>query len=116
MGLAGLGDLVLTATSDLSRNRRVGLALAKGIKLEEALGGLGHVAEGVYTAREVDRRAAELRIEMPITRVVRRVLDGPQGVRVTLDGKPYLSFYSNDYLGQANHPALTTKKLPGVSG
>ena len=84
MGLAGLGDLVLTATSDLSRNRRVGLALAKGTPLEEALGSLGHVAEGVYTAREVDRRAAELKIEMPITRVVRRVLDGELGAREAL--------------------------------
>jgi glycerol-3-phosphate dehydrogenase (NAD(P)+) len=84
MGLAGLGDLVLTATSDLSRNRRVGLALAKGTKLEAALGGLGHVAEGVYTAREVDRRAAELKIEMPITRVVRRVLDGELGPKEAL--------------------------------
>ncbi|MGH8619921.1 MAG: NAD(P)H-dependent glycerol-3-phosphate dehydrogenase [Burkholderiales bacterium] len=84
MGLAGLGDLVLTATSDLSRNRRVGLALAKGTKLADALGGLGHVAEGVYTAREVDRRAGELKIEMPITRVVRRVLDGELGPKEAL--------------------------------
>jgi glycerol-3-phosphate dehydrogenase (NAD(P)+) len=83
-GLAGLGDLVLTATSDLSRNRRVGLALAQGTKLDDALGTLGHVAEGVYTAREVDRRAAELKLEMPITRVVRRVLDGELGPKEAL--------------------------------
>jgi len=84
MGLAGLGDLVLTATSDLSRNRRVGLALAQGTPLDAALGGLGHVAEGVYTAHEVDRRAAELKIDMPITRVVRRVLDGELGPKEAL--------------------------------
>ena len=76
MGLAGLGDLVLTATSDLSRNRRVGLALAGGASLETALGSLGHVAEGVYTAREVNRRADALGVDMPITRAVRQVLDG----------------------------------------
>jgi glycerol-3-phosphate dehydrogenase (NAD(P)+) len=84
MGLAGLGDLVLTATSDLSRNRRIGLALAQGAKLEDALGSLGHVAEGVYTSREVDRRADELKLEMPITRVVRRVLDGELSAKAAL--------------------------------
>ena len=53
MGLAGMGDLILTCTGDLSRNRRVGLALAAGKTLEQILHDLGHVAEGVSTAREV---------------------------------------------------------------
>lgn len=75
MGLAGIGDLVLTCTGDLSRNRRVGLELAKGIRLEQILHELGHVAEGVYTARAVSGLARELNVEMPITRAVCRVMD-----------------------------------------
>lgn len=75
-GLAGLGDLVLTCTGDLSRNRRVGLLLAKGRALEEIGRELGHVAEGVPAAREVSRRALALGIEMPITEAVVAVLDG----------------------------------------
>ena len=70
MGLSGLGDLVLTATGDLSRNRRVGLLLAEGQTLAEAIASLGHVAEGVYTARTVAMRAAALGVDMPITRAV----------------------------------------------
>jgi len=81
MGLAGAGDLVLTATSDLSRNRRVGLGLASGRRLAEILGNLGHVAEGVFSAREVLRLAQELDIDMPITRAVCRVLDGHASAR-----------------------------------
>jgi glycerol-3-phosphate dehydrogenase (NAD(P)+) len=76
MGLAGLGDLILTCTGDLSRNRRVGLGLASGKALDAVTRELGHVAEGVSTAREVARRADELGIEMPITRTVCAVLDG----------------------------------------
>ena len=57
MGLTGLGDLVLTCTGDLSRNRRVGLALAAGTALDQAVRALGHVAEGVACARAVLRRA-----------------------------------------------------------
>jgi glycerol-3-phosphate dehydrogenase (NAD(P)+) len=76
MGLAGLGDLILTCTGDLSRNRRVGLALAGGKSVEAIQRELGHVAEGVMTTREVTRRAAELRVEMPITEAVSAVLDG----------------------------------------
>ncbi len=75
MGLAGIGDLVLTCTGDLSRNRRVGRELAKGIRLEQILRELGHVAEGVYTARAVSSLARELNVEMPITRAVCRVMD-----------------------------------------
>ncbi len=76
MGLAGLGDLILTCTGDLSRNRRVGLALAVGQTPEAIQRELGHVAEGVFTAREVARRAKELGVEMPITEAVCAVLDG----------------------------------------
>ncbi|WP_035057761.1 NAD(P)H-dependent glycerol-3-phosphate dehydrogenase [Andreprevotia chitinilytica] len=74
MGLAGIGDLMLTATGDLSRNRRVGLMLAQGLKLEDILTNLGHVAEGVPTAREVLRQAEALNVDMPITRAVCQLL------------------------------------------
>ncbi|WP_153145003.1 NAD(P)H-dependent glycerol-3-phosphate dehydrogenase [Dechloromonas sp. H13] len=76
MGLAGMGDLILTCTGDLSRNRRVGLALAENKSLPQILEELGHVAEGVYTAREVDRLARELGVDMPISAAVAAVLDG----------------------------------------
>jgi len=73
-GLAGVGDLILTCTGDLSRNRRVGLALAEGRKLDEILNSLGHVAEGVPTAREVASLARQLGVDMPITAAVDAVL------------------------------------------
>jgi len=73
-GLTGAGDLVLTCTGDLSRNRRVGFALGAGEPLAAILNRLGHVAEGVYTAHAVDRLARERGIDMPITRVVCAVL------------------------------------------
>ncbi|WP_053844861.1 NAD(P)H-dependent glycerol-3-phosphate dehydrogenase [Paracidovorax avenae] len=76
MGLSGLGDLVLTATGDLSRNRRVGLALARGLTLDQAVESLGHVAEGVYSARTVVRRAGQLGVDMPIAQEVVALLDG----------------------------------------
>jgi glycerol-3-phosphate dehydrogenase (NAD(P)+) len=76
MGLSGLGDLVLTATGDLSRNRKVGLALAQGMSLQQAVDSLGHVAEGVYCARTVVQRAQHLGIEMPIAQAVVALLDG----------------------------------------
>ena len=76
MGLSGLGDLVLTATGDLSRNRKVGLALASGLSLQQALDSLGHVAEGVYCARTVVQRARGLGVEMPIAEAVVALLDG----------------------------------------
>ena len=75
-GLSGLGDLVLTATGDLSRNRKVGLALAQDKTLAEAVAALGHVAEGVYCARTVVQRAAVLGIDMPISSGVVALLDG----------------------------------------
>lgn len=81
MGLAGVGDLILTCTGDLSRNRRVGLGLAAGKSLEQVLADLGHVAEGVPTALEVDRLAARLGVDMPITAAVAAVLQGRVAVR-----------------------------------
>ena len=76
MGLSGLGDLVLTATGDLSRNRRVGLALAQGLALPDILAQLGHVAEGVYSAPTLLARANRLQVQMPITQAVVEVLAG----------------------------------------
>jgi glycerol-3-phosphate dehydrogenase (NAD(P)+) len=76
MGLSGLGDLVLTATGDLSRNRKVGLALAQGMSLHQAVDSLGHVAEGVYCARTVVQRAQHLGVDMPIAQAVVALLDG----------------------------------------
>ena len=90
MGLSGLGDLVLTATGDLSRNRRVGMLLAEGKTLPQAVESLGHVAEGVYSARTVAQRAAQLGVDMPITRAVVALLDGqltPADAVVTLMGR-----------------------------
>jgi glycerol-3-phosphate dehydrogenase (NAD(P)+) len=79
MGLTGAGDLILTATGDLSRNRRVGLELARGRRLAGILARLGHVAEGVHTAREVLRLARRLGVDMPVTQAVAAVL----GARLT---------------------------------
>ena len=76
MGLSGLGDLVLTATGDLSRNRKVGQLLAQGMSLSQAVASLGHVAEGVYSARTVVQRARALGIEMPISEAVVALLEG----------------------------------------
>jgi glycerol-3-phosphate dehydrogenase (NAD(P)+) len=76
MGLSGLGDLVLTATGDLSRNRQVGMALAQGQSLDQVLQSLGHVAEGVYSAHTVVQRAQQLGVDMPIAQAVVAVLQG----------------------------------------
>ena len=78
------GDLILTCTGDLSRNRQVGLALAAGKKLANILADLGHVAEGVGTAREVARLSRELSVDMPITQAVDAILhdDLPAGEAV----------------------------------
>jgi glycerol-3-phosphate dehydrogenase (NAD(P)+) len=76
MGLAGLGDLVLTCTGDLSRNREVGVRLARGHPLAQILGELGHVAEGVHSAEAVREMSAQRDIEMPITEAVCAVLAG----------------------------------------
>ena len=74
MGLAGAGDLILTCTGDPSRNRRVGLMLAQGHRIEDILSSLGHVAEGVYSAQEGQRIATAKGIQMPITQAVCEVL------------------------------------------
>lgn len=73
-GLAGLGDLVLTCTGDLSRNREVGVRLARGETLDAALAHLGHVSEGVSSARAALDHARERGVEMPITEAVHAVL------------------------------------------
>jgi glycerol-3-phosphate dehydrogenase (NAD(P)+) len=75
-GLAGAGDLILTATGELSRNRRVGLELARGRRLEDILSSLGHVAEGVGSAREVARLAKSRGVDMPVSDAVNAVLEG----------------------------------------
>ena len=75
-GLTGAGDLILTATGDLSRNRRVGLQLAKGVPLEKILSDLGHVAEGVHSAREVAKLAQARQVDMPVSDAVNAVLQG----------------------------------------
>jgi len=85
MGLAGAGDLILTCTGDLSRNRRVGLKLARGQPLPDILSELGHVAEGVNTAHEVERIAARLDVEMPVTAAVCRVLRDHTQARAAAD-------------------------------
>lgn len=90
MGLSGLGDLVLTATGDLSRNRQVGLALAQGKSLDQVLRSLGHVAEGVYSAHTVVQRAQHLGVDMPIAQGVVAVLQGqtsPQAAVAALMGR-----------------------------
>ena len=73
-GLSGMGDLVLTCTGDLSRNRTVGIELGKGRKLPEILAGLGHVAEGVKTTKSAYDLSVREKVEMPITHEVFRVL------------------------------------------
>ncbi|HMT39047.1 MAG TPA: NAD(P)H-dependent glycerol-3-phosphate dehydrogenase, partial [Thermomonas sp.] len=76
MGLAGLGDLVLTCTGDLSRNRRLGLALGRGSSIEDAVREIGQVVESIQTADEVMRQAERHGVELPIASNVRDVLHG----------------------------------------
>jgi len=85
MGLSGMGDLVLTATGDLSRNRRVGLLLAEGLPLAQILRELGHVAEGVYSAPTVLARARAKGVDMPITEAVVAALDGRLSAAAAID-------------------------------
>lgn len=80
-GLAGMGDLVLTCTGELSRNRTVGYELGKGRALAEILGSLGHVAEGVNTAKSAYDLAKRLGVDMPITAEVHAVLYGGKAVK-----------------------------------
>lgn len=76
MGLAGMGDLILTATGNLSRNRQVGLQLARGQSLSDILSQLGHVAEGVRCAQAVSTLAAQYQVEMPICTAITHILTG----------------------------------------
>lgn len=75
-GLAGMGDLILTCTGDLSRNRRVGIALGQGQKLEDIIAELGQVAEGVQTTRAACQLSERVGVELPIAQGVREILDG----------------------------------------
>jgi len=75
-GLTGVGDLILTCTGELSRNRRIGLELGHGTALTSALAGLGHVAEGVWSAPATAERARQAGVDMPLTQAVCAVLDG----------------------------------------
>jgi glycerol-3-phosphate dehydrogenase (NAD(P)+) len=81
MGLAGLGDLVLTCTDDQSRNRRLGLALGRGQTLQEAQNGIQQVVEGVLASRAVCAVAAHLSVDMPICREIHRVMHEGKPVR-----------------------------------
>jgi glycerol-3-phosphate dehydrogenase (NAD(P)+) len=74
MGLAGVGDLILTCTDNLSRNRRLGLALGRGVALDIAVREIGQVVEGFNTSREVVQLAHRYHVEMPISEQVFRVL------------------------------------------
>lgn len=85
MGLAGSGDLILTCTGDASRNRTVGLRLAKGETLQQIIDSLGHVAEGVHTTREVFNKAKQLGVDMPITCEVNAVLSDGRSPRVAVE-------------------------------
>ncbi len=85
MGLSGVGDLILTCTGDLSRNRKVGTLLAQGLSLEAILRELGHVAEGVYTAAEVAALSDRLGVDMPITQAVQRILNGSLPARQAVE-------------------------------
>ena len=100
MGLAGLGDLVLTCTGDLSRNRRLGLALGQGVPIAEAIAGIGQVVESVQTADEVMRLAARHQVELPISALVQRVLRGEltpaEGVRQLLSREQKPEYPSAD--------------------
>ena len=95
-GLSGVGDLILTCTGDLSRNRQVGMLLAQHKSLSNILNELGHVAEGVYTAREVHRIALQLGVDMPICEAVYRVLyenlEADKAVEALLSRQPGSEF------------------------
>ncbi|MBA4142053.1 MAG: NAD(P)-dependent glycerol-3-phosphate dehydrogenase [Nitrosospira sp.] len=97
MGLTGVGDLILTCTGDLSRNRQVGLRLAAGDPLPGILHELGHTAEGVHTALEVLRLGQQFEVEMPITAAVSSILhDGVparQAVEALLNREPKTETY-----------------------
>ena len=85
MGLTGVGDLILTATGDLSRNRQVGLGLGLGRPIADVVDQLGHVAEGVRSAPAVLARGRALDVQMPITEAVCAVLAGASTPREALE-------------------------------
>lgn len=95
-GLSGAGDLILTCTGDLSRNRQVGMLLAQQHALPDILRQLGHVAEGVYTVREVYRLAQRLQVDMPISAAVHGVLyeqvPAAKAVEALLSRSPQMEF------------------------
>lgn len=95
-GLSGAGDLILTCTGNLSRNRQVGLLLAENRTLPDILQQLGHVAEGVYTVREVQQLAYQLDVDMPICTAVYRILyenvAAAQAVELLLNRSPNCEF------------------------
>jgi glycerol-3-phosphate dehydrogenase (NAD(P)+) len=84
-GLAGLGDLVLTCTGGLSRNRRVGIALGQGRSLDEILAEMGMVAEGVKNTLSAHRLAAREKVEMPIVETMHKILYGGLAVPDAVD-------------------------------
>jgi glycerol-3-phosphate dehydrogenase (NAD(P)+) len=84
MGLAGLGDLVLTCTDDQSRNRRFGMALGRGQSLAEAQNGIHQVVEGLPAARAVHAVAQRLAVDMPICQEIYRVMHEGKAVRAAV--------------------------------
>ena len=84
-GLAGIGDLTLSCTSNLSRNRKLGLLLAKGLGIDESLKSLGLLAEGASSARELLNLSSQAKIEMPIARSVVDVMEGMSPKKVVRD-------------------------------
>ena len=85
MGLAGVGDLVLTCTDDQSRNRRLGLAIGRGAALEQAVADIGQAIEGLHTARELAALADAQQVDMPITQQVKRVLYDGESAATAVD-------------------------------
>ncbi len=85
MGLAGVGDLVLTCTDDQSRNRRLGLAIGQGIPLDQAVADIGQAIEGLHTAKELAALADSQQVDMPITQQVKRVLYDGESASAAVD-------------------------------
>ncbi len=112
MGLAGLGDLVLTCTGDLSRNRRLGLAIGRGKSIEEAVREIGQVVESIQTADEVMRLAKREGIDLPITAGVQAVLHGEcspvEGLQRLLSRDQKPEYPETLFQGQVDKPAAST--------
>ncbi len=109
LGLAVLGDLVLTATGDLSRNRRVGLGLAKGESLQQILTGLGHVAEGVNASKAVAGLAQRFEVDMPIVQAVCQLLSGERSAKAMLS-----ELLSRDPVDELDASIAEAGKDPGT--